>query len=229
MCIFVLKIKRKKEITVKKWIIRISAISAIVVICSLFFFFRQNKKNKQEKQQDQIYQGETCSITRNTQTEAKFIYGKNTKLTNIQEIKKEYETMPSNIKGHQVIGRLDIPAIQLSTYILGETNKETLNISVTKLAGPQINEIGNFCITGHNYLNSKMFFKLKQVKKDDEVILTNTYEESVNYKVYEIKEVLPEEVEVLSQDTKEEREVTLITCTFGAVKRIVVKASEVYD
>ena len=39
----------------------------------------------------------------------------------------------------------------------------------------------------------------------------------------------PEEVEVLSQDTKEEREVTLITCTFGAVKRIVVKASEVYD
>ena len=117
----------------------------------------------------------------------------------------------------------------LSKYILGETNKETLNLSVTKLAGPQINEIGNFCITGHNYLNSKMFFKLKQVKKDDEVILTNTYEESVNYKVYEIKEVLPEEVEVLSQDTKEEREVTLITCTFGAIKRIVVKASEVYD
>ena len=28
---------------------------------------------------------------------------------------------------------------------------------------------------------------------------------------------------------KEEKEVTLITCTFGASKRLIVKASEIYD
>ena len=99
----------------------------------------------------------------------------------------------------------------------------------TKLMGPEINQIGNFCITGHNYPNSKMFFKLNKVKKGDEIILTNPSGKSTKYKVYEIKEVLPEEIEVLSQETEEEKEVTLITCTFGAVKRLIVKAIEIYD
>lgn len=41
--------------------------------------------------------------------------------------------------------------------------------------------------------------------------------------------MLPNNIEVLSQETKEEKEITLITCTFGARKRFVVKAIEIYD
>ena len=157
----------------------------------------------------------------------KFIYSRSDTASSVQM--KEYQTMPSDLKGHKVIGKLQIPAINLETYILENTNKETLNISVTKRTGPEINQIGNFCITGHNYINSKMFWKLNKVKINDEIILTDTYDKSLRYKVYEKKEIEPKQIEALNQDTKEEKEVTLITCTFGASKRLIVKASEIYD
>ena len=74
-----------------------------------------------------------------------------------------------------------------------------------------------------------MFGKLKQLEIGDKIILTDTYDSSVTYTVNTIDPVTPKEVEVLSQNTLGEREVTLITCTTGALKRIVVRAIEEYD
>ena len=51
----------------------------------------------------------------------------------------------------------------------------------------------------------------------------------LEYVVYDIYKIKPDEVECLSQETEGEREITLITCTTGALKRLVVKAIEVYD
>lgn len=142
---------------------------------------------------------------------------------------QEYQNIPKEINGYKVIGKLEIPKIELSTYILNETNEKTLNVSVTKLTGPNINKEGNFCITGHNYNNSRMFGKLKKLELGDKIILTDTYDRSVTYTVSSIDKVGTKEIEVLSQETMGEREVTLITCTTGAIKRIVVKAIEEYD
>lgn len=126
-------------------------------------------------------------------------------------------------------GKLTIPKINLTTYIIGTTTKESLNKSVTKLYGPSINKVGNFCITGHNYLNSNMFSKLKKLEVGDEITLTDLYERSILYSVYSILKVEPNNVECLNQETGGEREVTLITCTTGALKRLIVKAVEIYD
>lgn len=142
---------------------------------------------------------------------------------------KEYASMPQNIDGYKVVGKLEIPKIELSTYILEETTTESMSKSVTKLTGPEINMEGNFCITGHNYNNGRMFGKLKKLEIGDKIILTDTYDRSVVYAVNSINTVSPKEIEVLSQNTLGEREVTLITCTTGALKRIVVKAIEEYD
>ena len=121
-------------------------------------------------------------ITQNNQqnqtSTAKFIYEKNNKSTISEQEIQEYQNMPKEIKDEKVIGKLEIPSIKLETYIIGRTTKETLNISVTKLSGPEINQIGNFCITGHNYPNSKMFFKLHKVKTGEEIILTSPNEQS---------------------------------------------------
>ncbi len=143
--------------------------------------------------------------------------------------KKEYENMPKDIEGHKVIGKLEIPKINVSAYILEETNKETLNLSVTKLCGPNINEVGNFCITGHNYNRDNMFGKLRKLEIGDEIMLTDTYEQMIKYQVDEILKINPKEVSALNQETEGERRVSLITCTIGALNRIVVKASEIYD
>lgn len=167
----------------------------------------------------------------NTDANNKDVIATNTEInvTTPEKITKleEYKTMPREMKGHKVVGKIQISKINLEAYILAETNNNALNVSVTKLCGPEINEIGNFCIAGHNY--NKFFAKIKNLKIKDNIILTDTYDRSVIYEVYEIFQTSPQDISCLNQDTKGEKELTLITCTKGAIKRIIVKAVEVYD
>lgn len=58
-----------------------------------------------------------------------------------------------------------------------------------------------------------MFGGIKKLEQGDEIILTDTYDRRVTYKVYENYQIDPKNVECLKQDTGGEREVTLITCT----------------
>lgn len=74
-----------------------------------------------------------------------------------------------------------------------------------------------------------MFYKLKDLKEGDKINLTDVYGKTYTYEIYKIDKVLPNNLECLKMETGGEREVTLITCTIGAQKRLVVKAREVYD
>ena len=140
---------------------------------------------------------------------------------------KEYENMPKSIGGFKVIGKINIPKINIEKYILEETTKEALELGVTKVCGPNINKMGNFCIAGHNYGDT--FGWISSLKVGDEIYITDTYDRSLKYQVYEIERVDPYDTSSLSQDTNGEKEITLITCTFGAAKRVIVKAVEIYD
>lgn len=82
---------------------------------------------------------------------------------------------------------------------------------------------------GHNYNKTTMFGNLKKLEINDTITLTNMYGQKVEYIVYDIYKVYPSEVECLSQETYGYKEVTLITCTTGAIKRLIVKATEIYD
>ena len=61
------------------------------------------------------------------------------------------------------VASISIPKISVNySIIAGETGslEETeslLKISPTKFWGPNPNEVGNFCVVGHNYRNSKFF------------------------------------------------------------------------
>lgn len=140
---------------------------------------------------------------------------------------QEYSIMPQYVQNFLVIGELQIPSIGLDTYILNETSEKSLNVSVTKLEGPKINQVGNFCITGHNYFKDNMFGKLKKVNIGDTINLIDTFGKIKQYEVYDKYEINPDDISVLKQDTKGKVEVTLITCTTGAKKRVVVKAREI--
>lgn len=146
-----------------------------------------------------------------------------------EEKQEEYVNMPRELKGYKVIGKIEIPKINLSSYILDHTDKKTLKVSITKLYGPNINEVGNFCMAGHNYRNNKMFGGIKKLEKGDKIVLTTPNGKSITYEVYENYQTDPKDVSSLSQDTGGEREITMITCTAGAIKRVIVKAVEVYD
>lgn len=144
---------------------------------------------------------------------------------NIEEYPKE--EIISNYNGYDVIAKLEIPKIDLETYVLKDYSVEALNISVTKFWGADANKIGNFCIAGHNFKNENMFRNLKKLEIGDKLTISDNEIGRIEYEIYEIYKEEPEDVSCLSQDTNETREVTLITCTNDSKKRIIVKAREI--
>lgn len=139
----------------------------------------------------------------------------------------------SNGYTYVVVGTVNIPKINVKYPIFdGETDsaQETealLKISPTKFWGPEPNEVGNFCIVGHNYRNKKFFSKVPTLTTGDIVEVTDLSGKTINYRVYNKYQVDPTDVSCTTQLTNGNKEVTLITCTDDSKYRVVVKAREV--
>ena len=137
------------------------------------------------------------------------------------------ESILTTYKGYPVIAKLEIPKIDLETYVISEYSNQALGVSVTKFYGGNPNEIGNFCIAGHNYVTKNMFHDLKKLSIGDTFTLVDTNNHEGIYKIYLVETVEPNETQCLSQKTDGRIEVTLITCTTDSSKRIIVKAVKI--
>ena len=119
--------------------------------------------------------------------------------------------MPDKMDNYNVIGQLVIEKIDLEKYILNKTTKNSLNVSVTKLYGPDVNGKGNLCIIGHN--SKGLFIKLKKLEINDTFYIIDKKNcEKVTYQIYDKYTVIPTDLDCLNQKTNDERKVTLITC-----------------
>lgn len=142
-------------------------------------------------------------------------------------INQTEESMLTTYKGYPVIAKLEIPKINLETYVISEYSNQALGVSVTKFYGGNPNEVGNFCIAGHNYITKNMFHDLKNLSIGDTFTLIDTNHHEGFYKIYLVETVEPDETQCLSQKTDGRIEVTLITCTTDSSKRIIVKAVKI--
>ena len=130
------------------------------------------------------------------------------------------------------VGTISIPKIGVNYSIVkGETGtlEETealLKMSPCEFWGYGINEVGNYCIAGHNYRNSKFFSKVPTLVNGDIIEVTGKGE-TVQYSVYKNYIVDPADNTCTSQYTNGKREITLITCTNDSTERVIVKAVEV--
>ena len=120
-----------------------------------------------------------------------------------------------------------VPRLEINYPVIAETSEELLKISVTKYWGPEPNEVGNYCVVGHNYKSKKMFGRLSEVVKGDIIELENIAGKVVKYSVYDKYTVEPTDTSCTSQLTNGKKEITLITCTNYGTQRLVVKAREV--
>ena len=111
--------------------------------------------------------------------------------------------------------------------LLKNYSETALNISPTRFWGAEANEIGNFCIVGHNFQTQNMFSNLKNIKIGDTLTISNNKIGKVNYEIYDIYTVIPTDTTCLNQETGGKKETTLITCTNDSKKRIIVKAREI--
>lgn len=131
---------------------------------------------------------------------------------------------------YTTIANINIPKINVHYGITDGTTHSTeetealLKESPTKFWGPEPNKVGNFCIVGHNYKNSRFFSKVPTLEKGDIIEITDSSNKTVQYSVYNKYQVVPENLECTSQLTNGRTEITLITCTNDSKERVIVKA-----
>ena len=148
----------------------------------------------------------------------------NEKVENPSGEKSKWIKIEEEYEGYKVSAKLTIPKIDLETYVFSEYDEDAMWICPTKYFGPEPNEVGNYCIAAHNYDKENMFNHIIELEKGDFITLVDNKNGEMTYEVYDIYKVDPNDTEVLSQDTKGETELTLITCSDYSSKRIIVKA-----
>ena len=204
---------KKKRLKIINYLI-ISVILIIIFVLGIVEY-NDTKIKKQRADSNMLYTAQNISVTYKEEKQNKV----EIKTYPKEEIPKEY-------KGYSVSAKLEIPQIELETYILSTYSEKSLNISVTKFWGADPNKKGNCCVAGHNAKNKNMFRNLRNLKIGETMWVTDHEIGKIEYEIYDIYTVQPEDVKCLAQETEGRRELTLITCTNDSKKRIIVKAKE---
>lgn len=202
----------------KKIFINIILIFAILSICVCIII------EKYEENNINSYTAEKLSTENETTNEQE---KEENKIVIVQEKQYPKEEIVDTYKGYNVCAKLEIPTISLETNILSEYSTKALNVSVTKFWGVEPNHTGNFCVAGHNFKNKNMFSNLKKLKIGDKLFVSDKEIGKVEYEIFKIDTVLPENISCLDAVTENQKEVTLITCTSNSKKRIIIKAKEI--
>lgn len=180
-------------------------IALIVVIAMIVYRYGNNYKNEKE----------VSAVLTNIEQELQQVILE----TSIETIEPEY-------KGYKIEGIIEIPEIDIKYPIINTTTEETMELSITKFWGPQVNEIGNYTVAGHNNKDGTMFGKTKYLQIGDSIKLTNLKNETIEYEIFEIYSIEPDDVSCVESVEPETREVTLITCTNGHKNRLITKARQ---
>ena len=139
----------------------------------------------------------------------------------------EEELLDVEYKGYKIEGIIEIPKIDIKYPIINQTNEETMKLSITKFWGPEANEIGNYTVAGHNNKDGTMFGKTKYLEIGDTIKLTNLKNETIEYKVFKMYSIDPDDVSIVNSVEPNTREITLITCTNGHKNRLITKARQI--
>lgn len=140
------------------------------------------------------------------------------------EVPDEQKLTASDGTIYYTIGVINIPSINVNYPILSTYTDELLKTAPCRFHGPNPNEVGNLCIAGHNYKNSKFFSKVPNLQLGDKIEITDLSGRMLTYTVYDKFIVNPDELECTSQLTNGNKEITLITCTNDNKQRHIIKA-----
>ncbi len=136
-----------------------------------------------------------------------------------------------NISGDGIMGYIQIPKISVDLPIYHGTSEEVLEKGVGHIQNTSVPIGGNSThsvLTGHTGLpNAELFTRLDELVVGD-IFYIHVLNEILTYKVYEIKVVLPDNIDEL-RITSGEDLVTLVTCAPYGVNshRLLVKAKRV--
>lgn len=218
--------KSENKAQIKKFVLNVFFTTTILTIIGYVIVIESQDNSIQELEQPFL------EIDKNTMLDSSLKIEENTITQSVLEKeKKQYPkvSIEKEYKNYSVDAKLEIPVISLETYVLTEYSAKALNISVNKFWGVNPNEIGNYCIVGHNAPNKNMFRNLQKLEVGDRLFISDNEIGKIEYEIYDIYKVPPDDVSCLNQETQGGRETTLITCTNDSQKRIIIKAREVLN
>lgn len=237
------ELKRKKKIYKFDFILSIFLVCVLISLC----IYAEYDRNKSEEVSQEILSNleipEDITIAKNkvlivVLDDEENTQNENTKNENIQE-EKPVETSNRSVQTtnqgfkYTTIATITISKLNLTYPIIdGETDSEEetealLKISPTKFWGPEPNQVGNLCIVGHNYRNTRFFSKVPTLVNGDIIEITDLTGKTIQYKVYDKYQVDPTNLSCTSQLTNGKKEITLITCTDDSKQRVIVKATAI--
>ena len=242
------ELKRKKKIYKFNFII---SIFFVCVLTSLYIYaeYDRNKSESTSKQILEVMNKTLSSTVEDTTTvqdnillvvldgtEENYnqVEAEESKALSVANMNEQAEVnVSSSGYRYKIIAKIEIPKINVTYSILqGETGsaeetEELLKISPLKFHGCEPNEVGNFCVVGHNYRNTKFFSKVPTLVVGDKVNLTDLTNRTITYEVYDMHTVDPNNTSDTTQLTGGKKELTIITCTNDSKQRVIVRCREV--
>ncbi len=225
------------ELKRKKKLYKIEFFISVLLICLLssYYIYAEYDRNKTEEVSQEIL-SQTMDDTTKTADKDPIIIVLSEAEANEQAEDEPIQSQSSDkittVDGitYSVDSFITIPKIGISYPVLSETSDELLEISVNRYWPEpnklKPNEVGNYCIVGHNYRNGKMFGRLSELEDGDIVQLEDTTGRTLQYQVYRKYVVEPTDTTCTSQLTNGRKELTLITCTNYGTQRLIVKCRE---
>jgi sortase A len=134
---------------------------------------------------------------------------------------------PQAIAASGVIGRLEIPRLELSAVVIEGDDSKTLRRAVGHIPGtPLPGQTGNVALTGHR---DTFFRPLRKIRVNDIIVLT-TLQGEYHYRVVSTRVVSPDNIAVLN--TSDDEILTLVTCypfyfVGSAPNRFIVRAERI--
>lgn len=226
----------------KKKVFKFEFFLSVFLLCALssYAIYAEYDRNKSEEVSKEILQEISFQDTTKIVEEEVIVVKLNaipeeeniatTQVVQIEQqvnIEEEQKLTADDGTIYYTIGIINIPSINVNYPILSTYTDELLKIAPCKFHGPNPNEIGNLCIAGHNYKNSKFFSKVPNLQLGDTIEITDLSGRMLTYTVYDKFIVNPDELECTSQLTDGKKEITLITCTNDNKQRHIIKAREV--
>lgn len=242
------------EMRKKKRMYKIDFFISVFLVCVLFsyYIYAEYDKNKNEAVAKDILQSVTFEENIVDDTTIKFANESTLIILNTEDpfevivstpVEEEEDLTGELIARNTSITQsgveyytesiINIPSIGVNYPVLKETSgtinhiDELLKISPCYFWGNSPNEVGNYCIVGHNYRSNKFFSKVLNLEDGDIIEITDLTGRTLQYAVYDKFVVEPDDLDCTSQRTNGMKEVTLITCTNDSSQRVIVKAREV--
>ena len=120
-----------------------------------------------------------------------------------------------NYSGNGVMGKIEIPEINVCLPIYHGTGEDVLSVGVGHLEGTSLpvgGENTHCVLTGHRGLpNSKLFTRLDELEKED-LFFIEVGQQVMAYRITEIEVIAPDNVRGLSVEPQKDK-VSLVTCT----------------